>query len=71
MKTTCLDQALTGSLLLRLRRRRSNLVIGMLTDDPLRGSHAWLVAESGSVVVGAAQMDDFTAVTQFVRGGVG
>ena len=71
LTTTCLDQALAGSLLLRLRGRRSTLVIGMAKDHPRGGTHAWLVATSGSVVVGASEMEDFTPVTQFVRDGSG
>lgn len=65
---TCLDRAIAGHLMLRLRRVPTRLVVGLNKADPVEGSHAWLVGASGSVVVGGEVMDDFVPVTEISRG---
>lgn len=62
--TTCLDRAIAGKLMLRRRRVRARLVIGIGTEDPTT-SHAWLVSSSGWIVVGGEEVDRFRAVTDF------
>jgi len=63
--TTCLDRAIAASLMMRARGRRPRLLIGMPLDDPRGTSHAWLVGESGRVVVGDGELERFRPVTQF------
>lgn len=65
MKTTCLDQAVAGSFMLRIRGDRPAVVIGLAKSDPSAGSHAWLVNGAGAVMVGGAVMKNFSAVTEF------
>lgn len=65
MKTTCLDQAVAGSFMLRIRGDHPAVVIGLAMSDPSAGSHAWLVNGAGAVMVGGAVMENFSAVTEF------
>lgn len=61
----CLEQAVAASLMLRARRVRSVVVIGLDPKRPADVPHAWLVGESGSVVVGGEVVDRFRPVNQF------
>lgn len=62
---TCLDQAVAGSLMLQRRGARPSVVVGLDREDPLLGSHAWLVGASGWVLVGDEVRSGFTPVTAF------
>ncbi|WP_322937125.1 lasso peptide biosynthesis B2 protein [Nocardioides bizhenqiangii] len=63
----CLEQAFAASVMLRLRRRRGVVVIGLDRTDPAAAPHAWLVGTSGRVVVGGEMMDQYVPVSQFGR----
>lgn len=63
----CLEQAFAASVMLRLRRARGIVVIGLDRIDPTAAPHAWVVGASGRVVVGGELMDRFVPVNQFGR----
>jgi hypothetical protein len=65
--TTCLDQAVAGSLFLRRRGVDSRVVIGLNRADPSDASHAWLIAESGVVIIGGGALAGHVPVTAFQR----
>jgi hypothetical protein len=60
---SCLDRALAGKLMLRLRRRTGVVVVGL---SPARSwaAHAWLVGTTG-VVVGADEAREYQPATIF------
>lgn len=61
----CLEQAVAGSLMLRVRRRPARVVIGLDTADPGAVPHAWLVGRSGAVVLGRDETGRYRPVSQF------
>jgi hypothetical protein len=61
----CLEQAVAASLMLRARRTASVVVIGLDAQRPTDVPHAWLVGQSGTVVVGGDVVDRFRPVSQF------
>ncbi len=65
MPTTCLDRAIAGRWMLLRRSANATIVIGLLTEDPAQGVHAWLVGDQGGTITGAQEMADFTAITHF------
>ncbi|MEZ0579738.1 lasso peptide biosynthesis B2 protein [Nocardioides sp. MH1] len=67
LRSNCLEQAFAATVMLRARGRRGVVVIGLDRADPSAAPHAWLVAPSGRVVVGAEVMDRYVPVSQFGR----
>jgi hypothetical protein len=51
--------------MLRRRSVGARLVVGLLHADPSADAHAWLVSETGVIVVGGEVVEGFTPVTQF------
>lgn len=62
--TTCLDQAVAGSLMLRRRGGHPVVVIGLAREDPSCDSHAWLIGDRGGVLIGGGEVADFVPVTE-------
>jgi len=61
----CLDQAVAGSWMLRLRGERPTMVIGLKADDLAATPHAWLIADSGATITGGGARPGFASVTAF------
>jgi hypothetical protein len=69
-RSTCLDRALAGRLLLARRGIPSTLVLGVAKDQDLVHAHAWLVA-GGGTVSGRRQAAHFNPIAAFRTPGRG